>query len=233
MARTVLQQGVYQQLRGQIIAGRFQPDSTLREKHIAAEFAVSRTPVREVLRRLAEEGFLTYTPHKGARLIMPTPELVREVFDIREALEGIAARQAAIKMDAARLSLLRNHFDALRPRIERNDLSEVGDTIHQEILSACRNRRLERLMSIYHSQVNWFQSVVSHVPGRLLHAFREHEDILCALEARDPEWAENATRSHIRSTLSDLMTSLDGAAALQVSAEGAPRDGGDRPAEKH
>ncbi len=209
VARTILQQCVYDRLREKITAGQIAPGATLREEHIAAEFEVSRTPVREALRKLAEEGFAAYVPHKGARLITPTPDLVREIFDIREALEGIAARQATKKADPARLVSLRTHFESLRPRVACNDVSDVGDVIHDEVLTACQNKRLERLMSIYRSQVSWFQCVVSQVPGRLLRAFREHESVLCALEARDPEWAESAMRAHIRTTLGDLLSSLE------------------------
>ncbi len=209
MVKSILQEGVYQELRRRITAGKIAPGATLREEHIAAELNVSRTPVREALRKLAEEGFAEYVPHKGARVLTPTPVLVREVFDIREALEGIAARQASAKADPVRLATLRAHFDSLRPRVEGGDLSDVGDSIHEEILRAGHNQRLEHLMSIYHSQVTWFQSVAAHVPGRLQRAFREHESILCALESRDPEWAESAVRAHIRTTLRELLDSIE------------------------
>ena len=209
MARAILRDGVYRTLRQRIVSGHIPPGANLGEASLAAELKVSRTPVREAIRQLYEEGFVEYTPHKGARVAEPTPEMVREVFDIREALEAIAAREAAPRTDPARLTALREHFEILRLRIARGDLSDVGDRIHAELFHACGNERLKRLMSVYRSQVTWFQHVAAQVPGRLLRAFREHESILSALESRDPDWAEGVTRAHVRNTLRDLLHSLE------------------------
>ena len=163
MARSILQFGVYEALRHRIVTRQIPPGATLREERIAKELHVSRTPVREALRRLGEEGFVEYLPHKGARLLTPTPELMREIFTIREALEGVAARQAAATAGKDQLRMLRDHFESLRPRVAAGDLSDVGDAIHGEILQACRNARLERLMSIYRSQIAWFQAVAAEI----------------------------------------------------------------------
>lgn len=210
MSETVLPDGVYQRLRDRIIDGGISPGATLREERIAAQMGVSRTPVREALRKLGQEGFIEYIPHKGARLIVPTPDMVREVFHIREVLEGLAARESALRADSARLLSLRNHFESLRLKIARGDLKDVGDIVHREIFELCENGRLERLMSIYRGQVAWFARVAAAVPGRLTRAFREHESIVSALESRDPDWAESVARAHIRSTLHDLLESLGG-----------------------
>ena len=209
MSRAILRDDVYRTLRQRIVSGDIPPGANLGEASLAVELKVSRTPVREALQQLNEEGFVEYTPHKGARVAEPTPEMVREVFDIREALEAIAARETAPRIDPARLSALRQHFEALRPQISSGDLSDVGDVIHAELFTACGNGRLKRLMSVYRSQVEWFQHVAAQVPGRLVRAFREHESILSALESRDPDWAEGVTRAHVRNTFRDLLHSLE------------------------
>jgi DNA-binding GntR family transcriptional regulator len=209
MAKTVLRDGVYRTLREQIISGRILPGAPLGEERLALELKVSRTPLREALRQLAEEGFVEHTPHKGARVLQLTPELISEVFLIRESLEGVAAREAAQKIDDAHMASLRQRFEALRPSVAQGDLTDVGDMIHEELFSICGNQRLQRLMAAYQGQVQWFQQVATRVPGRLLSAFREHESILSALESRDPEWAESVTRAHIRNTLRDLLASFD------------------------
>lgn len=208
MARRILPHGVCEYLRHQIVTGRIEPGATIREEHVAGELQVSRTPVREALRKLADEGLLEYVPHRGARVLMPTPELVAEVLDIREALEGIAARQAATRIDPVLLAELRARFEILRLRVSCGDLSDVGDSIHDEILKASRHATLQRLMGIYRSQVTWFQRMVSNIPGRLTQAFGEHDMILCALESHDAEWAESATRAHIRNTRRALLHAL-------------------------
>ena len=200
---------MYEVLLQKIISGAFAPGEPLGEERLAAELEVSRTPLREAIRKLAEEGFVEYTPFKGARVVTPTAELVKEVFLIREALEGLAAREAARQASRERLQSLRAHFERLQPLILAGHVNDIGDTIHQVTFAECNNKRLLQMMSGIRGQVQWFQQMATRVPGRLLPAFREHESILRALEAGDPEWAESAARAHIRNTLRDLLDSLD------------------------
>jgi len=208
MAKAILRDGVYETLRARIITGQLTPGEALGEERLAAELNVSRTPLREALRKLSEEGFVEYKPFRGARVIQPTPELVREIFLIREALEGVAAREAALHVEAGRLHALRQHLEELRPLVARGEVGDVGDAIHELLFSECRNNKLLQMMSVYLGLVRWFQHLATLVPGRLVQAFREHDSILSALEARDPEWAESVARAHVRNTLRDLLESL-------------------------
>ena len=208
MAKAILRDGVYETLRAHIIAGQLTPGEALGEERLAAELNVSRTPLREALRKLSEEGFVEYKPFRGARVIQPTPELVREIFLIREALEGVAAREAALHVAAGRLHALRQHLEELRPLVARGEVGDVGDAIHELLFSECHNNKLLQMMSVYLGLVRWFQHLATLVPGRLVQAFREHDSILSALEARDPEWAESVARAHVRNTLRDLLESL-------------------------
>jgi len=205
MPKSILRSDAYGKILSAILDGRIAPGSSLREEHLAAEFAVSRTPIREALHKLAEEGFVVYLPHRGARLLEPSAELACEVFQIREGLEAIAAREAAQKIDGKVLAELRAHFLSLRPRIRGGDLSDVGDELHAAILQACGNARLVSMLGILHGQIRWLQTIAVSIPTRPARAYREHLQILTALEARDPQSAENAIRAHIRSTLADLL----------------------------
>jgi len=222
MAGSTLRDGVHRALLGMIVSGILQPGERLGEVRLAAELAVSRTPIREAIRHLSEEGFVEYHPHCGARVIVPTAQSVREMFQIREALEGIAAREAATRMEKGGLESLRTCFEALRPKVLAGDTSDVGDLIHLETLRASGNQMLERLMGIYRLKISWFQRMAAQVPGRLARAFREHDSILCALESRDPEWAESVARAHVRNTLHDLLAALN--ASLVAS-----KDNGETP----
>lgn len=213
----ILPEGVYKKLRDAIISGAITPGSTLREEHIARELKVSRTPVREALHKMAEEGFIDYQPHKGARLLVPTAEWVREIFQIREGLEGIAAREAAVKIRRSRLQFIRARFEELRPRVVAGDISDVGGFVHKEVFAASGNKSLQRMMAVYLAQVQWFQSIAAHIPGREERAFWEHEAILSALEFGDQGWAENTARAHVRATLWDLLKSLNGLHAARCT----------------
>jgi DNA-binding GntR family transcriptional regulator len=208
MAGSTLRDGVHKALLDLIVSGGLQPGEKLGEVRLAAELSVSRTPVREAIRHLSEEGFVEYAPHCGARVTVPTAQSVREMFQIREALEGIAAREAASRIEWSRVEQLRARFEDLRVRVRAGDTSDVGDSIHEETFRASGNQMLERLMGLYRLKISWFQRMAAQVPGRLAHAFREHDSILSALESRDPEWAESVARAHVRNTLNDLLPAL-------------------------
>ena len=209
MPKSILSDGVYNRLLESILRGKIKPGFSLREERIAEDLAVSRTPVREALRKLFEEGFVEYVPHRGARLIKPTQVFAREIFQIREALEAVAAREACSQITDDRLNRLRLHFESIRPRIADGDLRDVGDMIHDEIFKACGNVRLQQLTQVYRGQIRWLQTISSQMPERMQGAFREHESVLSALESHNADWAESAIRAHIRNTLHDLMRCLE------------------------
>ena len=208
MSSPVLRDQVCDVLRARIISGELPPSSGLREVRLASELGVSRTPLREAIRQLTEEGFVEQSPRRGARVVALSPEMIREVYEVREALEGMAARHAALRIDAARITFLRNLIDDLRPRIAAGDLTNTGDRVHEEIFEVCGNSRLKRLMSLYRSKVSWIQGTAFRISQRLEIAYQEHESIVRALECHDPEWAEAATRRHIRNTLAELVDLL-------------------------
>lgn len=204
-SKAVLPFGVYERLSAEILDGRIPPGSNLREEQIADVMGVSRTPVREALRRLSDEGFVEYFPHRGARLMKITPERVLEIFEVREALEGMAARHAAARMPSDRSNALRESFQRVQSQIQSGDYTDVGDELHVVIFDNCGNDRLKRLMLGIRNQVTWMQHVAVRVPGRLDRAFIEHDAVLRALESRDPDEAERTMRSHIRATMRELM----------------------------
>jgi DNA-binding GntR family transcriptional regulator len=208
MSKSILRDNAYGAILAAILDGRLAPGENLREQRLAADLHVSRTPIREALHKLAEEGFVAYEPHRGARLLAPTPAMAREVFQIREGLEAIAAHEAASRISDETLAALRARFDQLRPLIRAGDRTDLGDSIHDAMFAACGNSRLLQLMNVLRGQIRWLQSVAVTIPARPARAFREHLAILTALDARDPEAAEAATRLHIRSTLNDLLKSL-------------------------
>jgi DNA-binding GntR family transcriptional regulator len=219
----------YRALLERIFQGQIAPGSPLREVRLAEELGISRTPLREAIRQLSRDGLVECLPHCGARVIQPDEKLVSDVFQIREALEGIAAREAAGHFQPDELRELREYFEELRIKIAAGDDGDVGDRIHGKILASCRNAELSSLMGKYHEMISWFQRLASQVPGRLVEAYREHEAILCAIEARDAEWAERAARAHVRNTLRDLLPHL----AKEFASHAKPRRRKDRAADKN
>ena len=205
MAKQVLQHDVYWSLRQQIIAWKRTPGQTLPEGRLASEFNVSRTPLREALRRLAEEGLVDYEPRKRARVAELNASVVRDVFLVREALEGVAAREAAARATVAAVQKFRYRYEGLRSKVATGDLTNVGDGIHDFIFETGGSERLRKGMGVIMGQVRWIQHVAEQSPERLLRSFREHEAILYSLESRDAAAAEGAARAHVRSVLAHIM----------------------------
>lgn len=217
MAHKVLQQDVYGILREQIIRWERPPREALVEEGLAREFDVSRTPLRETLRRLGEEGLVTIEPHKGARVSKLTPEIVRDTFLVREALEGIAAREAAVRVDVAVLRKYRAHYEGLRIAIAEGDYRDVGDDIHEVIFAAGAGERLRKMRAVIMGQVRWIQHLAEESSERMQRSFREHDSIVLALEAKDPVAAENSARAHVRRALADVLDCLDATGMAKAS----------------
>jgi DNA-binding GntR family transcriptional regulator len=213
--RSLLRDRAYQLLRARIVSGQLPPGTSLGEDRLAAELNVSRTPLRDAFRQLAEEGFVEHEPFKGVRVARLTPDCVREIFLIREALESVAAREACLSIPADALASMRLHFTHLQARIAVGDLSDVGDGIHDLLFEHCPNTRLRRLVGVYLAHVQWVQHYARSVPGRLVAAYQEHLALLSALEARDPELAGLAAATHIRRTLKDVLAALDSGTQAQ------------------
>ncbi|MDG4864320.1 GntR family transcriptional regulator, partial [Streptomyces sp. T-3] len=112
--RGSLRDRAYETLRRRIIEAQLQPGQRLVERDLAAELEVSRIPLREALRRLEADGLVLLVPHRGALVAPFTPTDVRDLFDVRESLESLAARLAAERADAEGLERLRVRLDAAR-----------------------------------------------------------------------------------------------------------------------
>ena len=202
--RLTLADHAFEKLAEGIVRGEFLPGTPLSELEIAAKFGISRAPAREAIYRLEAKGLVRRSPHLGARVVALTLEDLRELFQMREALEGMACRLAATKMSDVEIEEL--HANLANHR-QQPDLAAGaayyqpgGDhDFHFRIAHASGNERLARTLceDLYHvMRVYRFQS--STQPGRALQALREHEAVVSALRARDADSAEARMREHIR-----------------------------------
>lgn len=194
---------VYNQLREQLVAGEIVAGQTLREESLAERFGVSRTPVREALRRLQVEGLIEITPHRGARVLGWRTEDISEVFSLRGVLEPHAARQAASRLSDDDLAVARKLADGMeRLAVERPDgfedqIASLNNQFHTLIVGGSGNYRLsEQVQSIMElARVRaTFQRYSAHELDR---SMSHHRELLDALAARDPEWAESVMKCHI------------------------------------
>ena len=189
-----------QRLREAILNGRIAGGARLRQTALAERLGISRTPIREALVRLREEGLVELLPRGGVRVAPLDPEEAVELYDLREVLDGLAARLAAGRRDAGGLARLERGLRRMATSIEREDPTQWFRShvnFHEEIMRAAANRHLARLSGVVHLSIRQFHPMLLQTPRRLADANREHRQIFEAIAARDPETAERAARAHI------------------------------------
>lgn len=213
----------YRELRSAIVAGRLEPGSPIVEAELATLLGVSRTPVREALRRCELEGYLGR--HGSGRLVVvpPTREMVEQLFDIRIMIEEYAARLAAERISDAELArleaLVEEDFLALgRPHSDR--LAELNGEIHGTVLEASRNRTLVLIMRSFEGRPHGLRVFAVGDPERRRRFVDDHRELVSLLRDGDAEGAARLIRSHLWR-------------AREVLLEGLPPAGGaERPGEE-
>ena len=188
----------YERLCDEIRTGKLPPGSRLRETEIAARLAVSRTPVREAIRRLEAEGLVDHLPRSGAVVRkLDYPELM-ELYEMRTVLEGTAARLAARAASPVELEELVAINDEMRAAAGRPEVViGLNRQFHKLLLDAARNRFLLRAMATVENTLLILGSSSMAKPDRAREAVDEHREVLDALLARDGAAAEAAMRRHM------------------------------------
>jgi DNA-binding GntR family transcriptional regulator len=184
-----------------IIDGEVGPGTRLVELTLATQFGVSRTPVREALKRLVDGNLLHADPLRG--LVVRTPEAaeVEEVYLVREVLDGLAARLAAQRVTTDEVARLRMINETMREGIRdgRTDIIvNANIAFHDLVYAIAGNRTLARHGMELRNFVRRFSSEAFASPSRVDAVLRDHERVLEALERGDPEAAERASTEHLR-----------------------------------
>ena len=202
MVRRVLREEIREQLIDDILSGRLPPGTRIVETRLAQELGVSQAPVREALRDLELFGFVTSSPFRGTQVREISAEDLLEIYPVRAALEAVAARAAASRIDDETLARLEKHVGAMREAAAKGDHRAHVDAdyaFHQAIIKASGNRMLQHVWQTMRLATTTF---VTHSMTQLTHrSLREigdrHVPVLEALRARDPNLAEAAMRRHI------------------------------------
>ncbi len=187
-------------LREAIVAGRFQPSERLVETDLTRVLGVGRSAVRTALARLEHEGLVVHERHRGARVRLVDAREAVEILEARAVLEGLAARQAALRATAAEVEELRGVLGEMRRRLDAGDLLSASDenaVLHRRLLEISGHGTAERLIATLKSQLVRFQYRTIMLPGRSERSFGEHKAIVEAVAAGDPDAAEAAMRRHL------------------------------------
>ena len=186
-------------LREAILSGALPPPTWLREAELACALAVSRTPVREALRRISDEGLTRKVVNLGTQVAPMTLDNILAVYAVRESLEGLAARTAAKKRPSGLVETLRSALRETEMNIaEGLPIAAVNFAFHQHIREASENPYLERFLIQVEHAVRRFGSSAYEVPGRSEATLREHCAILEAIATGDAEQAEQLAMEHMR-----------------------------------
>jgi DNA-binding GntR family transcriptional regulator len=191
---------VYLTLREGILHGVLPAGQPLGEIQLAAAFGRSRTPIREAILKLESERMAERVPRRGLVVAHITREEVLEVYAVREVLNGLSARLAAHGMlptELDRLVWLNERFRAAVLAGDAKAMMRVNIEFHEAICLASRNVLLQELTRRISERVQRFGLTTMAVPGRGLEAAAEHDALIKAIRARDPEAAERISRAHV------------------------------------
>ncbi len=199
IVRRVLREEIKEYLIDAILRGQLRPGDRIIETRIAQDLGVSQAPVREALRDLELLGFVTSEPFRGTRVRAFTHEELVQIYPIRAAIEGVAARAAAARITTEQLLALEEQIDRMREASELGDEAtaiEADIAFHRIIVEASGNRLLEQFWTSLSLATTTFLTFSIH--RRAIEGLAaRHEPILEALRARDPDRAEAAMRRHI------------------------------------
>ena len=178
--------------------GEFVPGERLTELDLAARFGVSRTPVREALSRLESQGVVARDTRRGLVVAALDYDQVGELYDLREVVEGLAARLAARRAAPAEIAVLRDMVEADRARTEDpTALAITNKQFHRQLHRTSHNRYLVQMLEGMNRSLALISGTTLAAPGRGAQSIVEHHAIVSALEARDEDAAEQAARRHI------------------------------------
>mgnify|MGYP002738634557 FL=1 len=206
-----LAERVFNQLQDAIVRGELAPGSKITEPGLSKTYGISRGPLREAMRRLEAHRLIERVPHVGARVVKLSIQELLELFDVREALESMAARLAAEHMTPAEIAGLR---DVLALHERQSDLKSgeayyqrEGDLdFHYRIVQGSHNRMLMTLLcdDLYYL-VRLYRTQFSASGARPQRAFVEHHRIVDAIEAGDAELAELLMRRHVSASRTNVV----------------------------
>lgn len=191
-----LRETVGAEIRARIFSGAFPPGARLVERELAERFSVSRLPVREALRVLQNEGLVENLPSRGMAVRVLDEKQVLELFDIREALEVLAARRASEHIDDAAAGRLRALVETSRRAAAAGDVEaahQANSDFHEEIIALSRNSLLQNMLEPLHGRLQWLFRQIADF-GQVT---AEHDELCQAIVSGDPDRAAAVAREHV------------------------------------
>lgn len=203
-------QAAYLEIKQRLMSGAFAPGARLREVEVAEMLDLGRTPVREALKRIQDEGLIRHQPGHGLVVATTDVQEVGELYAMREVLEATAAAGAARYASDAEIL----HIEGILDEGAAEDPVALNHRFHEAIYSAAHNRYLLRLLRTLTDTTYLLGRSTLSDPQRAELAMKEHRAIAAAIRQRDPELATQAAREHISHALRERLKMLRAQSAL-------------------
>lgn len=202
---------VFNTLRQAILKGDLKPGERLMEIQLATKLGVSRTPVREAIRKLEIEGLVLMVPRKGAEVAQITEKSMVDVLEIRRALEELAVRLACERMTPEGLKELKRAEDRFEKVLGQEDITVVAGAdveFHDAIIQSTDNQKLVQLLSQFREQMYRYR--VEYLKREEFHpqVIKEHQDIIQTIENRNKDEAADSICNHIESQVRAVTDTL-------------------------
>ncbi len=200
-------------LRAMILDGDLSPGEKVPEKDLCTRFDVSRTPLREALKVLANEGLVTLYPNRGAMIADLTLEDLEEAFPVIGALEALAGEMACANITDAEITAIRKLHIKMVTHYEAQALKpyfRINQQIHEMILAAARNQTLSSLYHALEGRVRQARYLANMSASRWAEAVEEHERMILALEARDGAALAKILKDHLANKFETVRDALQG-----------------------
>ena len=202
---------VFNTLRQAIITGEFAPGERLMEISLANRLGVSRTPVREAIRKLELEGLVIMIPRKGAQVARITEKNLRDVIEIRTVLEEFAAVLACERIDQSGLHDLRQAHEDLIRSVENGDILDIVDkdeTFHDTIFRATNNDRLISIINNLREQFYRYRMEYVKDIRQRSNLVEEHRELLDAISSRDSIKAKELMKTHLLNQQQEVINNI-------------------------
>lgn len=202
---------VFNSIRNAIIKGELKPGERLLEIQLAEKLGVSRTPVREAIRKLENEGLVTMLPRRGATVSGITIKHLQDVLEIRTALGELAVKLACMRITPEALEELKTIEAELEAKKDSDDvfeLSNIDEKLHEKIYLATNNPRLIQMLGNLKEQLYRYRLEYMKAKDKREALLEEHRDIIAAIEKGNPDEGIKAIRKHIQSQAEEILKTI-------------------------
>jgi len=208
-----LSERIYSSLEEAILEGKIKPNDRLIEDELSKMFGISRAPIREALRWLEKDRLVRIVPRKGAVVQSISEEDIRDIYEIRSVLEGLAARlfcERASEEELGRLGSILRKTEILPPhKHQMQRYRELNREFHDAIILGSRNKKILEAYNHFKKQIAWFQNVTLAFDFRFEVSLKEHKKLLALFFKRDSEKAEIQARQHIENAAKILLSDFE------------------------